>query len=132
MESKLVVAFVAGGFVGSCVTSVWYGRRNPAKQLVQVLGPARAHLAGRPPEHGLMNSLVRSTPAATIDDEVIAEHFTRNRQFFGMPPPITRPPSRSESLLIFARRLLSTTLGGLDDLLIRALYFVSRAVTSNL
>jgi hypothetical protein len=79
-----------------------------------------------------MNSLVRSTPGATVDDEVIAEHFTRNRQFFGMPPPINRPPSRSESLLIFARRFLSTTLGGLDDLLIRALYFVSRAVTSNL
>jgi hypothetical protein len=116
--------------VGSCVASVWYGRRNPAKQLVQVLGPARAHLAGRPPEHGLMNSLVRSTPGATVDDEVIAEHFTRNRQFFGMPPPFTRPPS--ESLLIFARRVLSTTLRGVDDLLIRALYFVSRAVTSNL
>ena len=97
MGSKLIVAFVAGGFVGSCVASVWYGRRNPAKQLVQVLGPSRAHLAGRPPEDGVMNSVVRLTPCATGDDEFIAEHFTRNRQFFGMPSPFTRPPSRSES-----------------------------------
>jgi len=89
MDGRTLAAFAAGGAVGTCLAALIYSRSN--QQNERTIGGGAVSSPQKPAAGDWANgepvrqrSPVVSPPAAPgADDEIIAEQFTRNVQFFG-------------------------------------------------
>lgn len=77
MEAKVLVAFIAGGLAGTCVASSMFSRRDLLVQRFGVGG-----IAGSSPLRP-REGIPERDPPRRKRDELLAEQFTRNTQFFG-------------------------------------------------
>lgn len=85
---RLCGAFVAGGAVGTCLAAYVYANSHPVSwkgwKKVNEQGDGLASLPPSAKDGERGEEVHRRPPLA--EDEIVAEHFTRNVQFFGSEP----------------------------------------------
>ena len=82
MESKVLVAFIAGGLAGTYVASYLFSWHNPrVRQQSGIADTTLALVASSPLRPPLLTQ--ESDSSIITGDEILAERFTRNLQFFG-------------------------------------------------
>ena len=78
MDSRFLVAFVAGGIAGACISCTFFHHRNVERDLAAAASVNEVGLAKT------TSTSNRPMPISNdVHDEIVTEHFTRNIQFFG-------------------------------------------------